>query len=94
MLNGAEVTEVLSANGRASGVAFVEAESGERFEVEADNVVNATGVWADRIRPEEVVEEEDVPRISPSRGTHLILDQADLLDGRAPPASSRPARGG
>jgi glycerol-3-phosphate dehydrogenase len=83
MLNGAEVTEVLSANGRASGVAFVEAESGERLEVEAGNVVNATGVWADRLRPEEVVEEEDVPRISPSRGTHLILDQADLSMGRA-----------
>ena len=92
MLNGAEVTEVLSANGRASGVAFVEAESGERFEVEAGNVVNATGVWADRIRPEEVVEEEDVPRISPSRGTHLILDQADLPMGRA--ACIVPAGGG
>ena len=83
MLNGAEVTEVLSLNGRASGVAFVEAESGERLVVEADNVVNATGVWADRIRPEEVVDEEDLPRIAPSRGTHLILDQADLPMGRA-----------
>jgi glycerol-3-phosphate dehydrogenase len=82
-LNGAEVTEVLSRNGRASGVAAVEAESGERFEVQADNVVNATGVWADRIRPQEVVEEEDVPRIAPSRGTHLLLDQADLSTGRA-----------
>jgi glycerol-3-phosphate dehydrogenase len=83
LLNGAEVTEVLSLNGRASGVAFVEAESGERLVVEADNVVNATGVWADRIRPEEVVDEEDLPRIAPSRGTHLILDQADLPMGRA-----------
>ncbi len=83
MLNGAEVTEVLSSNGRASGVAFVEAESGERLVVEADNVVNATGVWADRIRPEEVVDEEDVPRIAPSRGTHLIVDEADLPMGRA-----------
>jgi glycerol-3-phosphate dehydrogenase len=82
MLNGAEVTEVLSAGGRATGVAAVEAESGERFEVGADHVVNATGVWADTIRPE-VVEEEDVPRISPSRGTHLILDQADLPMGHA-----------
>jgi glycerol-3-phosphate dehydrogenase len=61
----------------------VEAESGQRTEVTADNVVNATGVWADRIRPEEVVGEEDVPRISPSRGTHLILDQADLPMGSA-----------
>jgi glycerol-3-phosphate dehydrogenase len=83
MLNGAEVTEVLSANGRASGVAFVEAGSGERFEVQADNVVNATGVFADRIRPEEVVGEEDVPRISPSRGTHLLVDRAGLSTGRA-----------
>jgi glycerol-3-phosphate dehydrogenase len=80
MLNGAEVTEVLSRGGRAAGVAAVEAESGERFEVEADNVVNATGVWADRVGPE-VVEEEDVPRIAPSRGTHVLLDREDLSTG-------------
>jgi glycerol-3-phosphate dehydrogenase len=80
MLNGAEVTEVLSQNGRAAGVAAIEAESGERFEVEADNVVNATGVWADRVGPE-VVEEEDVPRIAPSRGTHVLLDREDLSTG-------------
>jgi glycerol-3-phosphate dehydrogenase len=83
MLNGADVTEVLSANGRASGVAVMEAESGERFEVEADNVINATGVFADSIRPEEIAEEEDVPRIKPSRGTHLLIDRADLSTGSA-----------
>jgi len=82
-LNGAEVTEVLFDNGRAAGVAFVEEDSGERAELHADHVVNATGVWADRIRPEEVVEEEDVPRITPSRGTHLLLDRADLPMGEA-----------
>jgi glycerol-3-phosphate dehydrogenase len=80
MLNGAEVTEVLSREGRAVGVAALEAESGERFEVEAENVVNATGVWADRIGPE-VAAEEDVPRIKPSRGTHLLLDRDDLSTG-------------
>jgi glycerol-3-phosphate dehydrogenase len=83
MLNGAAVTEVLQRDGRATGVALVEAESGERFEVEAENVVNATGVWADRIRPEEVVEEEDVPRISPSRGTHVLVDRDVLSTGEA-----------
>jgi glycerol-3-phosphate dehydrogenase len=81
MLNGAEVVEVVGRNGRADGVAFVEAESGQRIEVGADNVINATGVFADRIRPEEVVEEEDVPRISPSRGTHLLIDQEKLSTG-------------
>ncbi len=59
----------------------------------ADNVVNATGVFADRIRPEETIEEEDVPRIAPSRGTHLLVDRADLRSA-PPPASSRPARAG
>jgi glycerol-3-phosphate dehydrogenase len=83
MLNGAEVTEVLTTAGRATGVAFVEAESGERIEVGADHVVNATGVFADRIRPEEIAGEEDVPRIAPSRGTHVLLDRADLPMGRA-----------
>jgi glycerol-3-phosphate dehydrogenase len=80
-LNGADVVEVTGAT-RATGVAFVEEASGERIEVGADHVVNATGVWADEIRPE-VVEEEDVPRISPSRGTHIVLDQADLPMGQA-----------
>ena len=82
MLNGAEVDEVLTRNGRAVGVAAVEADSGERFEVEAESVVNATGVWADRIGAE-VADEEDVPRISPSRGTHVLLDREDLSTGSA-----------
>ena len=83
MLNGAEVTEVTMRGGRAAGVAFVEAVSGERIEVEAGNVVNATGVFADRIRPEETIEEEDVPQISPSRGTHVLLDRERLSTGEA-----------
>jgi glycerol-3-phosphate dehydrogenase len=82
-LNGAEVTEVLFEDGRASGVGFLEAESGERLEVRADNVVNATGVFADRIRPEEIHGEEDVPRIAPSRGTHLLVDRDELPMGEA-----------
>ncbi len=82
MLNGAEVVEVTGGAGRAAGAAFVEAESGARIEVTADHVVNATGVWADTIRPE-VIDEEDVPRIAPSRGTHLVLDAADLPMGNA-----------
>jgi glycerol-3-phosphate dehydrogenase len=82
-LNGAEVTEVLAANGKATGVAFVEEASGERMEVGADHLVNATGVFADQIRPEELLGEEDVPRIAPSRGTHLLIDSEQLPMGKA-----------
>jgi glycerol-3-phosphate dehydrogenase len=77
-LNRAEVTGLLEADGKADGVACRDAETGGVFEVRADNVVNATGVWADRIRPEEIEREEDVPRIAPSRGTHITLPIAGL----------------
>ena len=83
VVNGAEVTEVLEEDGRATGVAFTEAESGERVEVHADNVVNATGVWADRIRPGELLAEEEIPRIRPSRGSHVTLSTDDLDIGTA-----------
>jgi glycerol-3-phosphate dehydrogenase len=81
--NGAEVVELVSGNGRAAGVVCADAESGERFEVRAANVVNATGVWADRIRPEEILTEEEVPRIAPSRGTHVTVAQDQLPLNRA-----------
>jgi glycerol-3-phosphate dehydrogenase len=83
VLNGAEVTEVLDDGGRATGVAFREAETGTRIELPADNVVNATGVWADRIRPEELLSEEEIPNIHPSRGTHVTISTDDLDIGTA-----------
>jgi glycerol-3-phosphate dehydrogenase len=80
-LNGAEVVELIEEHGRAAGVVCREQDSGERFAVGADSVVNATGVWADRIRPEEL-HEEDVPQntpvIRPSRGTHILIDRDKL----------------
>ena len=60
----AEVKGLLDRDGRAAGVACVDTESGARFEVEADNAINATGVWADQIRSEEIHDEEELPRIA------------------------------
>lgn len=77
-LNGAEVLGLIDENGRAAGVIAREAESGEELRIGADHVINATGVWADRIRPGEITAEEDIPRISPSRGTHLTVAAEDL----------------
>jgi len=82
-LNGAEVTGLLDRDGRACGVACVDTASGAAFEVEADNVINATGVWADRIRPEEIHDEAELPRIAPSRGTHVTVSMDKLDVGKA-----------
>ena len=60
------------------GALVRDAESGDELAVRAANVVNATGVWADRLRPDELHDEAEVPVIRPSRGTHIVLP-AELL---------------
>jgi glycerol-3-phosphate dehydrogenase len=88
--NRLEVTELLAQDGRAAGVRALDHESGESFAVRADAVINATGVWADRLRPEELHDEAEVPRIRPSRGTHITLRSEDLplVAGAIVPAGS------
>jgi glycerol-3-phosphate dehydrogenase len=76
--NGLEVVELAEEGGRAAGVVVVDADSGERLTIRGANVVNATGVWADRIRPEELHDEEEIPVIRPSRGTHITLAAESL----------------
>ncbi|MGI8558005.1 MAG: FAD-dependent oxidoreductase [Solirubrobacteraceae bacterium] len=76
--NGVEVCELLEEDARASGVRARDSASGAELVVRAKNVVNATGVWADRIRPGELQDDADVPQIRPSRGTHITLSPQDL----------------
>jgi glycerol-3-phosphate dehydrogenase len=76
--NRCEVGGLVERDGRATGVVCRDTESGAEFEIVGENVVNATGVWADRLRPDEIYAEEEVPRISPSRGTHLIFSREQL----------------
>ena len=52
--NGLEVTGLLEERGRAIGAFVRDLETGDELEVRATNVVNATGVWADRLRPSEL----------------------------------------
>ena len=86
--NRCEVRELIEEGGRAAGVRCVDVASGRPLEVRADNVVNATGVWADRLRPEEIRAEAEVPRIRPSRGTHVIVssEAVPLRSGAIVPA--------
>lgn len=75
--NRLEVVELVG-DGAETGVVVREAETGEQFPVRASSVINATGVWADRIRPEELHSEAEVPNIVPSRGTHVTFRSLDL----------------
>ena len=82
-LNGAEVVDLLGGLRPSCGSRLHGGRVRRTFEVRAGNVVNATGVWADRIRPDEIHDEEEIPLISPSRGTHVTVSFDDLDIGRA-----------
>jgi glycerol-3-phosphate dehydrogenase len=88
--NGCEVTGLVEREGRAAGVLVRDTVSGGELELQADNVVNATGVWADQIKPDEIYAEEEMPRIRPSRGTHLTLslESLEVRAGAIVPAAS------
>jgi glycerol-3-phosphate dehydrogenase len=89
--NRCGVTGLVERAGRAAGVLVRDDLTGGEFELAAENVVNATGVWADRLRPQELYVEEEVPVIRPSRGTHFMLPR-ELIDVRA--GAIVPAGGG
>jgi glycerol-3-phosphate dehydrogenase len=76
--NRMRVVELAHQDGHGDGVRVLDQESGRVFTLRADHVVNATGVWADRIRPEGLHSEAEVPTIVPSRGSHITIDPADL----------------
>jgi glycerol-3-phosphate dehydrogenase len=88
--NRVNATALLERDGHACGVCLRDEETGERFEVRAENVVNATGVWADELRPRELHDEAELPQIRPSRGTHVTLRHEDLplVAGAIVPAGS------
>jgi glycerol-3-phosphate dehydrogenase len=67
---------VKDADGRVTGVSAREQETGEAFHFESGCVVNATGVWADGLR--RCDRPDQPPMISPSQGTHLVLDRSFL----------------
>ena len=71
--NRAQALHLIERDGRACGVRLLDGESGDELDVRAANIVNATGVWADRL-----TDESELPRIRPSRGTHVILRHEDL----------------
>ena len=72
--NRVDAISLLDDGGHAYGVRARDRESGlEEFEIRAANVVNATGVWADELN-----DDAELPRIRPSRGTHILLRHKDL----------------
>lgn len=66
-LNGVRVVELLREGGQVVGVLAEDRESGVRYRLRSRAVAQATGAWADRLRP------PGNGRIRPLRGSHLLV---------------------
>ncbi|MBS1159602.1 MAG: Fumarate reductase/succinate dehydrogenase flavoprotein, N-terminal:FAD dependent oxidoreductase [Proteobacteria bacterium] len=77
-LNYLPAIGLLKTGGRLASAVLRDAESGEEFEVAARVVINASGVYADRVR--HLDDPAAAPLLTPSQGIHLVLD-ADFLPG-------------
>lgn len=76
LVNYVNVTGLHKQDGVISGVDAIELESGQKLEIKAKAVINATGPFCDAIR---VLDEPDaVPVITPSQGVHIMLPRAFL----------------
>jgi glycerol-3-phosphate dehydrogenase len=63
---------LLDGDGRVRGAAMYDKLNGSAYEVRARHVVNATGVWVDRLMGEE--DPGRKPFVQPSKGVHLVVE--------------------
>lgn len=72
--NYTEVKGLLKERGQVSGVEVLDKESGRAIKIHAKVVVNATGIFADKIRQ---MDKADSPTlIEPAQGIHLVFDRS------------------
>ncbi len=82
VLNYAAAVELLKGeDGFVNGVIVEDRESGERFQVAARVVVNATGIFTDETR--RMAEPKSQSMVSPSQGIHLVFEASFLRAGAA-----------
>src|SRR5205823_6663999 len=71
--NHVEVVELVRAGNRIQGVRLRDRIDGISLEVRARLVVNATGVWLDRLRAP-----RRTPTLRPTKGIHIFLPRAKV----------------
>lgn len=77
ILNYARVTSFIKdAEGRVTGVGFEDALAGTKLEARAGAVINATGVFCDRLRKMSEPQAEEI--LTLSQGVHLVFDRSFL----------------
>lgn len=76
VLNYFPVTGFLKENGQVNGVCVSDRLTGKEYEVKSRCVINATGVFTDKVLNMDDPQHE--PMIAPSQGIHLVVDKTFL----------------
>ncbi len=85
VLNHVAVTGLVQTAGKVVGVQACDAQGGAVFTLASRCVVNATGVWVDRVRAFSASpgQAAPAPMLAPSQGTHLVVGREFLPGGQA-----------
>ena len=77
LVNYCAATGLLHEKGRVAGVRVKDVETGHHLELRATCVVNATGVWVDRLRMQDgqAIGRATQPMVAPSQGVHIVVDR-------------------
>ena len=80
LLNYCKVDSILHQHEKVAGLTCQDKESKRLFNIKANCVINATGVWVDGIRSKdaEISGEKIEPLLTPSQGVHLVVDRSFL----------------
>ncbi len=80
LVNYCAATRLIHENGRVVGLCAQDRETGHTHELHARCVVNATGVWVDRLRMQDgqAIGRESKPMVAPSQGVHIVVDREFL----------------
>jgi len=81
IINYARVTALLKQNGYVKGVVLHEKEKQKEYLLNSRVVINATGIFADKIRLLDDSYAQNL--IEPSRGTHIVLNKSFLPGNNA-----------
>ncbi len=90
LLNYFHVNGLLKNDGKVCGVAATDSTTGKTYEVFSRAVINATGVYADKIM--KMDEAGHRALITPSQGIHVVVDK-EFLPGNAAPLVPRTSDG-
>ena len=80
LLNYCAATRLIYEDGKLCGLQLEDRETGNAYEVKANCIVNATGVWVDQFRMEDgqALGREVKPMVAPSQGVHIVVDRSFL----------------